>query len=61
VPPSVGPDLRRLLVGPAMTKIGQDLCAIEINVTAKMRHYKYWTLGARIGGALHPIAIQFGS
>jgi hypothetical protein len=48
-------------VGSVMTKIGQDLWAIEINVTAKMRHYPYWTLDVKVGTSLHTIAIQLQS
>ncbi len=45
-------------VGPAMTRIGADLWAIEIGVTPRMSHYRYWTLGVLAGGYLHTIDIE---
>jgi hypothetical protein len=45
-------------VGPAMTKIGKDLWAIQINITAQMRHYRFWTLGVLVGGHLHTVHIE---
>jgi hypothetical protein len=48
-------------VGPAMTKIGPNLWAIQINVTTLMGHHQYWTLGVRVGGTLHTIAIELNN
>jgi hypothetical protein len=48
-------------LGPSMTRIGKDLWAIQINITSKMRHYQYWTLGVNVGTHLHTIAIQLRS
>ena len=45
-------------VGPAMTKIGTDLWAIQINITHQMSKHKFWTLGVKVGAALHLIHIQ---
>ncbi len=48
-------------VGPAMKKIGQDLWAIQVNITRLMRHHEFWTLGVRVGSSLHLIHIQLHS
>jgi hypothetical protein len=48
-------------VGPAMTKIGQDLWAIQINITHRMSEHKFWTLGVNVGTILHLIHIQLTS
>ena len=45
-------------VGPAMTKIGTDLWAIQINITHQMSKHKFWTLGVKVGTTLHLIHIQ---
>jgi Bacterial Ig-like domain (group 3) len=45
-------------VGPAMTKIGTNLWAIQVTVTRNMHHYKYWTLGVLANSHLHPIYIE---
>jgi hypothetical protein len=47
--------------GPAMTKIGPDLWAIQVNVTTLMRHYKFWTLGVLVNGTLHTLSIELNS
>lgn len=48
-------------VGPAMTKIGTDLWAIQINITHKMSKHKFWTLGVKVGTTVHLIHIQLHS
>lgn len=45
-------------VGPAMTKIGSDLWAIQINITHQMSKHKFWTLGVKVGATVHLIQIQ---